>query len=170
MSNVTMIVHVFSNRQFSSRSRFYGSREVCVPECHFPGTGFFPVKSGKFPVPSIREDPLPGPVSVPPFGTGQLPSRLSPKNETGIPKFEISGKFGKNSRNLLLDGKFPVGYWNMLYESRPNKTSEKIFLLGAEIWNNHIVVENLCKNVRWFYLKFLGGGFNRSLSIFAPTC
>ena len=38
--------------------------EVCVPECHFPGTGFFPVKSGKFPVPSIQEHPLPGPVST----------------------------------------------------------------------------------------------------------
>ena len=66
--------------------------EVCVPKCHFPGTGFSQEKSGKFPVPSIREHPLPGPVSVPPFGTGQFPSRLSPENETGIHKFEISGK------------------------------------------------------------------------------
>ena len=101
----------------------------------FLGTEFFPGKFGNFPVPSIREHPLPGPVSVPPFGTGQLPSRLSPENETGIPEFEISGKFGKNSRNSVLDGKFPVGYWNMLYKSRPNKTTEKKFLLGAEIWN-----------------------------------
>ena len=77
---------------------------------HYPGTGFFPEKSGKFPVPSIWEDPLPGPVSVLPIRTGQFPSRLSPENETGIPKFEISGKFGKNSQNSVLDGKFPVGY------------------------------------------------------------
>ena len=34
--------------------------EVCVPECHFPRTGFFPKKSGKFPVPSIREQPFQG--------------------------------------------------------------------------------------------------------------
>ena len=50
----------------------------------FPGNRIFPEK--------IRE--IPGPVSVPPFGTGQLPSRLSPENEMGIPEFEISGKFG----------------------------------------------------------------------------
>ena len=84
--------------------------EVCVPECHFSGTRFFPEKSRKFPLPSIREHPLSGPVSVPPFGTGQFPSRLSPKNETGIPKFEVLEKFGKNSRNSVLDGKFAVGY------------------------------------------------------------
>ena len=66
--------------------------EVCVLECHFPGTGFFPEKSGEFLVPSIQEDPLSVPVSVPPFGTGQFLSRLSHKNETGIPEFEISGK------------------------------------------------------------------------------
>ena len=64
----------------------------------------------KFPVSSIWEDPLPGPVSVPPIGTGQFPSRLSPKNETGIPEFEISGKLKKKSQNLVLDAKFPVGY------------------------------------------------------------
>ena len=29
----------------------------------------------------------------------------------------------------------------------------------------HIVVGNFCKNVRWFYLKFLRGVFNRTLSI-----
>ena len=62
------------------------------------------------PVPSIREHPLHGPVSVPRFRTGHFPSHLSPENETGIPEFEISGKFGKNSRNSVLDGKFPVGY------------------------------------------------------------
>ena len=83
--------------------------EVCIPECHFPGTGFFLEKSGKFPIPSIREHPLPGPVSVPPFGTGHFPSRLSPENETGIPEFEISGKFGKNFRNSVLDGNFLLG-------------------------------------------------------------
>ena len=86
-----------SSRGLRSRSRFLG-------------TEFFPRKFRNFPVPSIRENPLPGPVSVPPFGTGQLPSRLSPENKTGIPEFEISGKFGKNSRNSVLDGKFPVGY------------------------------------------------------------
>ena len=36
--------------------------EVCFPDHHFPGIGSFP-ESGKFPVPSIREHPLPGPVS-----------------------------------------------------------------------------------------------------------
>ena len=65
--------------------------EVCIPECQFPGTGYFPKKIGKFPVPSIWKHPIPGPGSLPAFGTGQLPSRLSPENEMGIPKFEISG-------------------------------------------------------------------------------
>ena len=74
--------------------------EVCVPECQFPGTGYFLKKFWKFPVPSIREHPIPGPGSVPAFGNGQLPSRLSPENETGIPEFEISGKFGTG--NFLL--------------------------------------------------------------------
>ena len=36
--------------------------------------------------------------------------------EKGIPEFEVSGKFGKNSRNSVLDGKFPVGDWNMLFK------------------------------------------------------
>ena len=93
------------------------SIDVCVPECHFLGTRFFLGKSRKFPVPGIREDPLPGPVSVPPFGTGQFLSGLSSENERGIPEFEILGKFRKNSRNLVLDGKFPVGYRNMLLSS-----------------------------------------------------
>ena len=39
--------------------------EVCIPKCHFPGTGFFPEKPRKFPVPSIQEHSLPGPVLVP---------------------------------------------------------------------------------------------------------
>ena len=64
--------------------------EVCVPECHFPGTGFFPKKSGKFPVPSIREHPLPSPNSVPAFGSGFFPSRLSPENEMGIPEIKLT--------------------------------------------------------------------------------
>ena len=38
--------------------------EVCVPECQLPGTGYFPKKSGKSPIPSIREHPIPGPDSV----------------------------------------------------------------------------------------------------------
>ena len=29
----------------------------------------------------------------------------------------------------------------------------------------HIVAGNLCKNIRLFYLKFFGGGFNQALSI-----
>ena len=62
----------------------------------FPGNQIFPEKSGKFPVPSIWEHPHPGPVSVPPFGTGHFLSRLSTEKETGIPEFEIFGKFGKN--------------------------------------------------------------------------
>ena len=53
--------------------------------------------SRKFPIPSIREHPLPGPVSVPPFWTGHFLSRLSPEKETGIPEFEILGKFLKFS-------------------------------------------------------------------------
>ena len=54
--------------------------EVCVPKCHFPGTGYFPKKSGKFP--SIREHPILGPDSVPAFGTGfkvRFISRIFPE-------------------------------------------------------------------------------------------
>ena len=42
-------------------------------ECHFREPDFFK-KTGKFTVPSIREHPLPGPNSVPAFGTGFFPS------------------------------------------------------------------------------------------------
>ena len=42
----------------------------------FAGTGNFPEKSGKFPVQSIREHPLPGPDLVPTFGTPYSWSRL----------------------------------------------------------------------------------------------
>ena len=58
--------------------------EVCLLECHFPGN-FLSRAFGN----------IPGPVSVPPFGTGQFPSCLSPENETGTPEFEISGKIPK---------------------------------------------------------------------------
>ena len=48
---------------------------VCVPECHFPiNSGFFPINSGKSSFPNVRENPLPGPVSVPPFRTCYFPS------------------------------------------------------------------------------------------------
>ena len=60
--------------------------EVCLPECHFP-VNFLSRAFGN----------IPGPVSVPPFETGQFPSCLSPKNETGTPEFEILGKFPKFS-------------------------------------------------------------------------
>ena len=60
--------------------------EVCVPECHFPRTGYFPKKSGKFPVPSIWEHPIPGPDSVPAFGTGCFPVSFKVGKHSGIPK------------------------------------------------------------------------------------
>ena len=60
--------------------------EVCVPEYHFLGTGFFPKKSGKFPVPSIREHPLPGPESVPALGTGCFPVSFLVGKHLGIPE------------------------------------------------------------------------------------
>ena len=50
--------------------------EVCVPECHFPGTGFFQKKSGKFSAPSIWEQPFPCPDSVTSFGTSCFPVSL----------------------------------------------------------------------------------------------
>ena len=84
--------------------------EACVPEFHFPGTGFFPEKYRKFPIPSIWEHPLTGTVSVPPFGTGHFPSRLSPKNETGIPKFEIMYFNSRHSQNSVLLWNLLVGY------------------------------------------------------------
>ena len=57
-----------------------------IPECHFPGTGFFLKKSGKFPVPSIREHPLPGPNSVQAFETGCFPVSFLVGKYSGIPE------------------------------------------------------------------------------------
>ena len=76
----------------------------------FPGNWIFPGKIRESSISSIWEDPLPGPDSVPAFGTGFFPSRLSPKNETEIPKFKLHIKIQDLSWNSVLDGKFPVGY------------------------------------------------------------
>ena len=51
-----------------------------------------------------------------------VPSQSRKWNGKGILEFEILGKFRKNSLNSVLDGKSPVGYWNMFYKSRPNKS------------------------------------------------
>ena len=60
--------------------------EVSVPKWHFPGTGNFPEKSGKFPIPSIREHPLPGPDLVPAFGTALSPVSFKVGKHSGIPE------------------------------------------------------------------------------------
>ena len=78
----------------------------------FPGNQIFQEKSGKFLVPNIQEHPLPSTVSVPPFGTGHFPSRLSPENETGIPEFEIWYFYSRNSRNSELLRNFLLGTEN----------------------------------------------------------
>ena len=60
--------------------------EVSISECHVPGTGFFLKKSGKFPVPSIREQPFPGSDSVRSFGTGCFPVSFWVGKHSGIPE------------------------------------------------------------------------------------
>ena len=91
--------------------------EVCVPKCHFPGTGYFPKKFGKFPVPSIREHPLPGPDLVPAFGTGCFPVsyiRYQPRKvPSGIVYRGFSGKVSKFGTTR----DFPERFW--VVPSRP---------------------------------------------------
>ena len=67
---------------------------------------FFPRKSGKFPVQSIRNQPLPVPSISCPFKTGHFPSCLSTKNATGILEFEILSDFSSFSRPFK---NFPSG-------------------------------------------------------------
>ena len=95
---------LFWRQIVSSKSR------VCSMQWRSAFPGFFPEKSGKFSVPGIQEYPLPGPVPAPPLGTGHFPFRLSRENETGIPELEILYLNSRNSRNSVLDRKFPVGY------------------------------------------------------------
>ena len=64
---------------------FYLLLEVCIPECHFPGTRFFPKKSEKLPIPSILEHPVPGPDSVLAFETGFFPACFRSGNIWGFP-------------------------------------------------------------------------------------
>ena len=52
-----------------------------VPKC--PREPDISRKKGKSTVSNLREHPLPS------FGVGFFPSRISPKNKTGIPEFEI---------------------------------------------------------------------------------
>ena len=132
----------------------------------FSGTRFFLEKSGKFPVLSIWDHPLPGPVSVPPFGSCHFPSQLSPENETGIPKFEILGKFRKKSRNLVLDGNFLLGteicyisdHQSCLVSSRKKNLgnadlySLKRYQLSCPEW---IFCDNLCYQWKWYFYVML---------------
>ena len=97
----------FFERHFltdTGRTLFY-RLEVCVPECHFPETEFFSKKSGKFPVPSIREHPLPGPASVPAFGTGFFPACFKPPNASRMKvsnfKFRRLSKTSTGTQTLI---------------------------------------------------------------------
>ena len=62
------------------------SLEVCVPECYFPGTGYFLKKSGKFPFLSIWEHPIPSSDSVPAFRTGCFLVSFKVEKHSGIPE------------------------------------------------------------------------------------
>ena len=78
--------------------------EVCVPECDFLGTGFFPYRSRKSSIPSIWEHPLPAPNSVWAFRTGFFPSCFRPGNIREFPYVNLTF-FSKNGvltlQNLL---------------------------------------------------------------------
>ena len=76
---------------FSSPKKANAIR-VCVPECHFPGTGIFPEKSGKSSVPSIREEDVP----IPAFGTGYFPSSI----RSGITREFLSASRMKIKKKL----------------------------------------------------------------------
>ena len=78
--------------------------EVCVPECHFPGTGFFPKKFRKFPVPSIREHLLPGPGSL--FFINNLVNGTKQENSRVVPLRVV---FREKSQNSVLLETFPNG-------------------------------------------------------------
>ena len=79
---------------FSSPKKANAIR-VCVPECHFPGTGIFPEKSGKSSVPSIREEDVP----IPAFGTGYFPSSI----RSGITREFLSASRMKINKNITWD-------------------------------------------------------------------
>ena len=63
--------------------------EVCILGLVFWLLNFFPKKCGKFPIPSIQDQPLPIPSNSHPFKTGHFPSRLSPENEWEFPNLKF---------------------------------------------------------------------------------
>ena len=71
--------------------------EVCTPAHNFRVPNFF-LENPEIFRPGIQDQPLPVLSNSRPFKTGHFPSHLSPKNETGIPEFEI---LYFNSRNSL---------------------------------------------------------------------
>ena len=73
----------------------------------FLGNRIFPKKNGKFSVPSIWEHPLPGPNSVPAFGTGFFPSCFSSGN---IQEFPNASQITVNHFNFDARQDFPVCY------------------------------------------------------------
>ena len=105
---------VYSTTKYRKKARGLRSRS------RFLSTKFFPGKLISRSS-SIREYTLPGPVSVPPIRTGQFLSRLSPKNETEIPEFEISGKIPEIrywTGNFLLGTEICYIMPKMFYETR----------------------------------------------------
>ena len=74
--SIIFTVHTFNTKGLRSWS-------------HFLGTKFFHEKCRKFSVLSIHDQPLLFPSNSQLFKTTHFPSRLSPKNETGIPKFNF---------------------------------------------------------------------------------
>ena len=116
--------------------------EVCVPECHFPGTGYFPKKFGKFLVPSIREHPLPGPGPVPAFGTGCFPVSFESGNIREFPNTSIikSKKFIRRNlgtgtgtelvRKNIINGTKQEKSWLVLFLEVFQEKSRNSVLLG----------------------------------------
>ena len=94
----------------------------------FPGNRIFPGK--------IREISRPKQ-----SGRSSFRSCLSPAiRDWPIPVPSQSQKWNGNSRNLVLDRKFPVGYWNMLYKSRQVKKNYCLVLKYETIKLNRFTV------------------------------
>ena len=81
------------------------------------------------------------------------------RNKTGLQPVSTYRKDIEHLYHAFISGTYPLpAMHSMLVTSE----ARNIFCSGII---THIVVGNLCKNVRQFYLKFLGGGFNQTLSI-----
>ena len=104
--NYQFFKHTLSSILFFWHQIMDCSLEVCVPECNFLGTAFFPKKSRKFPIQSIWEHPLSRHNLIPAFGTCFFMACLRLGN---IREFPNASRMKIINFNLELVKTFPTG-------------------------------------------------------------